>query len=570
VAIPYYSYKNYYTCNAIKAQSYTLEDGKIVKTKIAKSDIFEKQEDEYYTTKSFAIPNVSVGSIIEYTYTLRSDQITYLDDWLFHNDIPTLYSGFSLLSIPANLDFRFMMDGDKVIRKYRNTTSPISHWSLTNTPPIRNEPMVANPLNYANKIRFQLAGYRTANAGMNGYSGSSTENYHKLLNDWPQIVKEQLWENASFNHPFLHKKQFSDNIAQVVSGVSDAKERMKLVYAYCQRYFKWSGDHSIFFGKDEKQKVTKGLELDSGPLNLYLVAMLKEAGLKATPVLISTRRHGKVYRDSRFLSQFNHVIAHVDISGKPYFLDATIPYQSYQFLPVKDMNVLGIRADKTAPKWVNLPMPKQNNSILQYTIDLSASGKRSYQINAKYKGVYQVEERALLQRKGESAYIGDKFSAFKEGFTIDSFQVKNAANLEQPLSMSCSLSSNEEMEEEDADILYVPLFQEGMTTNPFQNEVRYYPVEIAFARRFITTVTVKLPEGYEVEEKPENKRIELVNKMGYFDYKITLAEGEVNVSTTLFMKHGKIKPRNYEALKGFFTDVIGKMQEQLVLKRKQG
>lgn len=569
VRIPYYSKDNYYSCKSVKAQSFSLVDGSVVKSKVEKSAIFEKQESEYISSKNFAIPNVNVGSVIEYTYTLRSEHIAFLDDWVFHSHLPTLYSGLTISNLPGNLDFQFMMEGDALIRKYRSVKGPISHWNLKNVPPIRDEPAVANPLSYANKMRFQLAGYYINSTSSNGYSSQNTSSYRKLLSDWPQIVKEQLWGDPQFNHPFTHKKQFKDDILALIDGISSEKEKMTRIYTYCQNYFQWNGTHSLIFSREDSKKIHQGMQLHSGPFNLYLTAMLEEAGLTAIPVLISTRKHGKVYQDSRFLQQFNHIITYVEAAGKSYFLDASIANQPYQFLPVKDMNELGLVALKKAPQWVKLPTPRQNTTLVQYKIDLSNTQQTTYQVTAQYKGVYQVEQRNKLSQTEQEAYIKSEFSDLEEHCELDSFRIKEATTTSKPLTIGASFSCANEEKEEDPDILYVPLFSQiAITTNPFQDEVRYYPVETPFSKSLVTSVSIILPENYVVEELPENKRIDLDHKMGHFDYQVTLEAGKVNVSTTLFLKQGKIKPKDYKNLKSFFGEAIAQMEAQLVLKKK--
>ena len=59
---------------------------------------------------------------------------------------------------------------------------------------------------------------------------------------------------------------------------------------------------------------------NSGDINLLLVALLRSAGLKAYPILVSERGHGKVDTTSSFLDQFSNVHAYVEIDEKNTFL----------------------------------------------------------------------------------------------------------------------------------------------------------------------------------------------------------------------------------------------------------
>lgn len=569
IKVPFYSHKGIYTCSNIKAQSYTMEEGKVVQSKIKKQEVFTEKKDDYWSFKSFAVPNVQVGSVFEYSYTLTTKHITFLEDWVFHNEMPTLYSGFTILGLPGNLDFTYLIEGQKLIGKYQYKQGPISHWSLKNLPPLENEPMLANPMNYANKIRFQLKGYTVQSSGSDSYQGTNTQTtYKKLMSDWPQIVKKQLWGDTDFTYPFTHKKHYADDVAQVISGISDKKKQMIAVYNHCRDYFNWDGYHHIYFKDNEDRKIVGGMELGSGPINLYLTAMLREAGLEAHPVLISTRSHGKVHQEVTFLKQFNHVIVYVEIDKKGYFMDASMKSSPYNILPVKSMNEVGFMVMKKEGVWVKVPASRTNMIVSQYRIDLTDVETPKYETSMQYKGVYQVYERNMLAKMGEEEYVKSKFPETKLGATLDSSEVRRRDQKDKPLVVTGYLSMPMEDADEDADILYIPLFlEDAVLKTPFQNEKRYYPVEYPYTRSYVTTVSIEIPEGYKVDELPENKQVKLPNGMGLFDYKVTVEDQTVNVSTTVNIKKGKIKPNYYPELREFYTQIIGKFKETLVLKK---
>jgi len=76
------------------ATVYNLEGGKIVRTELSNKDVFKERQDGISTTKA-AIPNVREGSVIEYTYSIKSD-FYYLDDWSFQHDIPVEWSEYEV------------------------------------------------------------------------------------------------------------------------------------------------------------------------------------------------------------------------------------------------------------------------------------------------------------------------------------------------------------------------------------------------------------------------------------------------------------------------------------------
>ena len=57
------------------AVTYNLENGSIVKTKLDNQGAFTKKVNKYWNEKIITFPNVKVGSIIEYKYVLKSENI---------------------------------------------------------------------------------------------------------------------------------------------------------------------------------------------------------------------------------------------------------------------------------------------------------------------------------------------------------------------------------------------------------------------------------------------------------------------------------------------------------------
>jgi hypothetical protein len=99
IKIQYYSKARFEDVSSITAYTYNLDDaGEIVKTKLEKSSIYNKALNNRVSEISFTMPNVKVGSVIEYRYTDTKKSIASLDDWYFQDDVPTR---ISMYRIPA-------------------------------------------------------------------------------------------------------------------------------------------------------------------------------------------------------------------------------------------------------------------------------------------------------------------------------------------------------------------------------------------------------------------------------------------------------------------------------------
>ncbi|MDQ5929497.1 MAG: hypothetical protein QG594_1276, partial [Bacteroidota bacterium] len=63
------------------AITYNLENGTIVKTKLDSEGHFKNKINKYWNQETITLPNVKAGSVIEFKYILRSENIVRLPDF---------------------------------------------------------------------------------------------------------------------------------------------------------------------------------------------------------------------------------------------------------------------------------------------------------------------------------------------------------------------------------------------------------------------------------------------------------------------------------------------------------
>ena len=78
---------------------------------------------------------------------------------------------------------------------------------------------------------------------------------------------------------------------EITAGITDAEEKAKVIYYHVVHKMKWNNVNSLRC-TERLAKIYKDSIGNSCEINLLLVDMLRAAGLKADPVLISTREHG--------------------------------------------------------------------------------------------------------------------------------------------------------------------------------------------------------------------------------------------------------------------------------------
>ena len=95
VTIPLYvSGNKSETLSDLDAFTYNIENDNVVKTKIEKSTVFTEKHDKNWVYKKFTFPALKEGSIIEYSYEVKSDFYFNLQPWIFQSEYPVLWSEY--------------------------------------------------------------------------------------------------------------------------------------------------------------------------------------------------------------------------------------------------------------------------------------------------------------------------------------------------------------------------------------------------------------------------------------------------------------------------------------------
>lgn len=172
VKLHYYSHQNYRGLTQPKAQI-TQPDGTVIEVDVKKEG-FREQLSDYTSTLSFSYPDVQVGSILEYSYLLKSPDLTP-NGWSFHDDIPTKTSVLEIKA-PIIVDFVALLYCSRIESRDKQKSATVVHIKNDpnlvgkphflpateegqfvvgeNMPPLREVAYISTPRNYLSRIDF--------------------------------------------------------------------------------------------------------------------------------------------------------------------------------------------------------------------------------------------------------------------------------------------------------------------------------------------------------------------------------------------------------------------------------
>ncbi|WP_081912590.1 transglutaminase domain-containing protein [Salegentibacter sp. Hel_I_6] len=566
----------------IKGYTYNLIEGKLVDEKLKNNGIFHEETNKYTLKTKFTMPAVTEGSVIEYTYTIRSPFLTSIDDVPLQFDIPVNrleaelkipeffgfrmhYNPYSPIVFPIdktreNFTYRYMQKsrtGDRVVKTNYNERSvnymqDIYSFKRDEIPPLKQEIYVDYLQNYAAYLRWELQYTK--------FPDDPIENYSQT---WEGVAKS-IYNDAGLKQEVNRSNFFDKDIDELLAQTQNNTEKLQKLFNYVKSKMTWN-DFIGFQAESGVKAAYKNGEGNTGDVNLMLVSMLRYAGFNANPVLVSTRSHGIPIYPTR--NGFNYVIAAVENQDNTILLDATDKNVAIGELPERAMNWQGriIREDGSSD-WVNL-MPtvkSQNNTMLNMQFDeqMVIKGKSVRNINGLYAKNFRDNYLGLAPKEYVQVLEKDKGNIL-----ISEVAISNEKAIGKTIKQSYNFELKDAMETINGKIYFKPMVFAGLNENPFKGEERSYPIFFDFPSTESKTINLLIPDGYEVESLPESAIVELKNGTGVFKFVVALNGKFLRIESSLDMNNMVYTSQDYEGLKNFYGEMVNKHSEAIVLSK---
>ena len=548
ISIPFYAKKGYEKITELKGQTLeVLSDGKIKKHKLDKDQIFEVELDDEWKEIRFALPAAKPGSIIEYSYTLLTENFTFLEGWVFQSEFPTLYSSFKA-EIPYTLNYQYLIQGHRLYEKYKSVST--NEWTLENLPALESEPFTYNLLDYAERVRFQLHSYS---------SNSSLTGKETYFTDWESIISEVSKTHMFYDY-LRRDKKLEEIIQLVAKNKTDSLILAKELYYYVQNNFTWNNSRGLLPDKERKDLLQEK-EGNGTAINLMLVSLLQKAGINAYPAFISTKSHGRPNTKFPMLNQFNHGIGLATIGGQQYLFDAAGNALPFGVLPEEDLNETALLLSREKVKWVDLKDNTKTSTIIGYKADLNQS---THYFEGKWTGFDALEAAPIIQEKS----YADLFNSQNSHLVSDSAIVKEEISTKNSLYTKLYFTDKKAVNKQVDRIYYSLPSPDFLNSNPFKKEERNLPVDFGFSSVKTISCNIILPEGFRLEEKPEDILLVTPGDKAYFTYRSAISNGMLSIFVQLEIKEPLVSVSEYPHLREFFNRFISHYQQPLVLSRQ--
>ena len=534
----------------IEANVYNLNDnGKIATSKLKSDQIFVNDYSDIadYGSVTFALPNVGVGSIVEYKYTIVERNIFTVEKWYFQLSDPCLHSEYRV-SFPDNMAYAIIKKGlmkDKIKFNPSSLTSlntgrvydEVYSYELDSVPGLPDEPAVMSMNNFRTQVMIQISEY---------YDYSTNSNV-KVISSWKLLANEYKYSDR-FGRILNRNSNLYSGLEHVLFGSATEMEKIEKMYNFVRDHFKCNN-----WGYTTTKKTLKEIYNETVgsavEINLFLAGFLKKAGFKPKMALVSTREHGVVNEKYPFVAQFNHAICLLEIDGKTLFLDASSKEGDYRFPPAEIVGCKAFIVDPNNPEFIDITTNEIYNKFVMCTGSI-ANDSLEGKLQFKYRGYAAARERARLDHHGDE-YMHDAINK-NDLLLLSNPMIVNAEKVNKPLLTQVEYSMELSGMKTD-ELLYINPFKVyGDFKNDFKTKTREFPVEFNYLYKITYMYTIAIPEGYVIEDIPENTNTALSDNSASVLILYQQMNNVLQIKTELKINKLIILPNEYKNLKALF------------------
>ncbi|HJZ64719.1 MAG TPA: DUF3857 domain-containing protein [Candidatus Acidoferrum sp.] len=531
-------------------------DGKVYEQTIVKA------KGVKYLAKTFTLPDVQVGSIIEYRYTTDFEEGFVFDShWVLSNELFTRRAKFSLKPYP-----QFTV-----------------RWSWpVGLPPGTNPPREEGlniRMDAQNVPAFLVEDYMPPENSLKFRVDFIYSNEVIAEKDPAKFWKQQGKKSYDSVEGFLNKKKAMEQaLGEIVSNGDSPEAKLQKIYARVQQlrntsYEKEKTEQEL---KREKQKDVNNVEDvwkrgygNGRQITWLFVGLARAAGLETYPVLVSRRSEGFFNPALMNPYQLNDNVALVKLNGKDSFFDPGTAFTPYGLLPWWETGVTGMMLTKDGGSWVTTTLPNSAASKTERKADLklSSEGLLEGKLTVTYSGLEALWMRMDERNEDETTrkrFLEDRVKeCVPTGIEIELMNKPDWSSSSPNLVAEYSLKVPGWITGAGKRALMpVGLFS-STEKQVFDHAARNYAVYFQYPYEKNDVISVELPLGWKLGSLPAPQNQDA--KAAVYILKAEDKNGALQVTRTLRSDLFMVPKESYPVLRQFFQVVRTGDEEQIIL-----
>jgi hypothetical protein len=534
-------------------------DGKVFEKSIVKAKGLK------YMAKTFTLPAVQIGSVIEYYYTLDLSEYYIFDShWILNDDLFTKSARFSLkpYTTPyAHVAVRWVWQGlPPGTAPPKEGPDHIIRLQVSNMPAFTTEDYMPPENEVKSRVDFIYS-----------------DEFEKDADTFWKKKGKQYHDNVE---SFVNKKKAMEQaVSQIVSPGDSPEVKLQKIYTRVQQIRNTSYEIQRTQQEEKRanEKEASNVEDvwkrgygDGVQLTWLFLGLARAAGFEAYAVMASDRSNYFFSPNTMDEHQLDANVVLVKVNGKDMYFDPGAAFTPFALLEWSETGVQGLRLDKDGGSWVRtvLPFPTESRIERKADLTLSETGDLEGKLTITFTGL-EAMDRRLDERNEDEAdrkkYLEDQAHEYiPAGCDIDLTNKPDWTSSSSTLIAEYALkipgwvsgSGRRAM-------LPIGLFT-ATERHLFDHTNRVQPIYFRFPSEKVDDVKITLPVGWEVTSMPAPKD-QAGGKIILYASKVESDKGAVHLSRKLSMDVLLLDAKSYPALRDFFQIVRTSDEAQVVL-----
>jgi Domain of Unknown Function with PDB structure (DUF3857) len=353
-----------------------------------------------YMAKTFTLPDVQVGGIIEYSFTIDfKENFIYDSHWILSNELFTKNARFSLKPYESTyfpIYLRWSWQGLPPGSEAKEGSDRIVRMEADNIPAFHQEDFMPPANELMSRVDFI-------------YSEDPPEK--DVDSFWKNVGKKRNGQLESF---IGKHKSMEQAVSQIVSPTDSPEAKLRKIYTRVQQVRNTSYElrKTEQEEKRDKEKVAENVEdiwkrgYGTGvQLTWLYLALVRAAGFEAYGAWVSSRHEYFFTPKTMQSGKLNANVVLVKLNGKDLYFDPGAAFTPFGLLTWSETGTFGLRLDKDGGSWIKTTLPLSSESRIERNakLNLSDTGDLEGTLTVTYIGLEAMYQRLELRYADEVA-----------------------------------------------------------------------------------------------------------------------------------------------------------------------
>lgn len=507
--------------------------------------------DDYKMYFDYTPPVYPVTITYEWTIDSRNNLIEFPGFWPQTDYDVSVKKASYKLQAPKGMQVRYALQNmdAKVEQTDGANDTDIFSLQVENLPVLKQEP-------YSRPLRERLPVARFAPTGFEYY-----DSYGSLAN-WTEYGK---WEYSLIKGRDVLTDAERQELHRLTDGLRTDREKVEAIYHRLEKTTRYV---AVLLGIGGQQpapatEVSKSGFGDCKGLSNYMRAMLKEVGIPAYYTTISTDNR-RLLKDFASVGQMNHVILQVPLQKDTLWLECTNPQLPMGYVHEDIAGHDAIAISEQGGRLVRLPVYADSTNLMHSSIgiQLTPQGDADMKVDI-HTANQQYESMIPLIKMDEK----DRRQVLLQQVRAPQAEIKHLQVSEDGASIKISAGIHSQKYAVQAgQRLMVPIcpIHRGYTV-PSATAARSEDIVRDMGYLDVDDIVITIPEGYELEVRPKDMRIE--NAFATFSFALQVEDRNIHIRNRLLMKSGTFDKAGYPELVNLMRTIAGIYSQKVVLKK---